>query len=321
MLKLLCKLIFGCCIIISYARSEVEKIEFMSANPFSLKDIIVELDTQKLQLVTAILEYPADINKEKIPLVIGVAGSYGWGDHHSKYLKMYRDMGIATLMLESFSSRNVTSTVGTQNTVTTAMIVLDSYKALEKISENAKIDIEKVAITGWSLGGGVALLAAWKPIMEAINSNYEFAAHLSYYPPCFIRSDNLNYSSSPIHILIGELDDWVPSAACEELINMMKKNGVNADITIYKDAHHSFDREDGLAVAKNGYKFSDCRFKLSDQGEILMNYINIPMSNPLLQKIGFATCAERGPTYGGHQESRKKSFEFSRNFMQKYLLN
>ena len=73
--------------------------------------------------------------------------------------------------------------------------------------------------------------------------------------------------------------------ACEELINMMKKNGVNADITIYKDAHHSFDREDGLAVAKNGYKFSDCRFKLSDQGEILMNYINIPMSNPFLQKL------------------------------------
>ena len=48
-------------------------------------------------------------------------------------------MGIATLMLESFSSRNVTSTVGTQNTVTTAMIVLDSYKALEKISENKKL--------------------------------------------------------------------------------------------------------------------------------------------------------------------------------------
>ena len=171
MFKLLFKLIFGCYIIISYARSEVEKIEFMSANPFSLKDIIVELDTQKLQLVTAILEYPSNLNKGKIPLVIGVAGSYGWGDHHLRYLKMYRDMGIATLMLESFSSRNVTSTVGTQNTVTTAMIVLDSYKALEKISENTKIDIEKVAITGWSLGGGVVLLTAWKPIIEAINSN------------------------------------------------------------------------------------------------------------------------------------------------------
>ena len=65
MFKLICKLIFGCCFIISYARSEVEKIEFMGANPFSLKDIIVELDTQKLQLVTAILEYPTDRNEKK----------------------------------------------------------------------------------------------------------------------------------------------------------------------------------------------------------------------------------------------------------------
>ena len=301
--------------------SSTEIIKFDSANPFSLKDIITNLDNQEIQKVQGVLKFPEDRNSQKFPLVIGVAGSAGWGEHHFEYLQMYRDMGIATLQLQSFMSRNETSTVGTQNTVTTPMIILDSYRALEKLSTHPMIDIDNVAITGWSLGGGVTLFSAWKPLMDAINSDYKFAAHLSYYPPCFAEPGILEFSNSPIHILMGELDEWVPAAACVDLISLMKDNGVDANITIYEDAHHSFDREHDLIIAENGYKFTDCRFKLSDEGAVLMNFLDIPMTNPFLQKIGFAMCAGRNPLFGGHPESRKKSFKFSQEFMAKHLLD
>ena len=106
-----------------------ELISFSSANPFGFRDIITALDDQENQEVTAVLRFPK--GSGPFPLVIGVAGSLDWGTHHLEYLEMLRAAGIATLELQSFSSRGISSTVGSQVEVTTAMMVLDSYKALE----------------------------------------------------------------------------------------------------------------------------------------------------------------------------------------------
>lgn len=307
--------------IFSFLLSFTQDIEFESANPFSLKDIITNINNLDKQIVKGTLTIPDNFNKDKFPLVIGVAGSKGWGEHHLKYLKMYQEMGIATFELKSFESRGEISTVGTQNTVTIPMMILDSYRALEELSKNSLIDTDKVAITGWSLGGGVTLYSAWKPVIDAINPKYTFSAHLAFYPPCFSEPNTMEFSDSPIHILIGELDQWVPADACVELSEKMRNVGINANVTVYEGAHHSFDRDQALIVAENGYNFTDCRFKLNDKGAVLMNFLNIPMTSPFLQKIGFSFCAKRDPLFGGHKESREKSFDFSKEFMSKYLLN
>jgi len=52
----------------------------------------------------------------------------------------------------------------------------------------------------------------------------------------------------------------------------------------------------------------------------LMNYLHLPMSSPIMQKIGFLFCVERGVNLGGNQEARKNAFEFSKDFMKKTLL-
>ena len=136
-----------------------EIITFKSANPFSLNDIIDNLDNQEEQEVFGKLTIPEDTSNldNKYPLVIGVAGSLGWSDHHYEYLEMYREMGIATFELNSFKSRNITSTVGSQIEVTIASMILDAYRAFEKLASHPRIDKERVSITGWSLGGGVTL--------------------------------------------------------------------------------------------------------------------------------------------------------------------
>ena len=298
-----------------------EIITFKSANPFSLNDIIDNLDNQEEQEVFGKLTIPEDTSNldNKYPLVIGVAGSLGWSDHHYEYLEMYREMGIATFELNSFKSRNITSTVGSQIEVTIASMILDAYRAFEKLASHPRIDKERVSITGWSLGGGVTLFSAWMPLKNIINKNLKFKSHLAYYPPCFIEPKNMEFSDSKIHILIGELDNWTPSLPCENLVNKLKKN-TDINITVYKNSHHSFDRDSPVIRNEEAYNFSNCLFKMTDDGKILMNYLNIPMSNPTLQKIGFLFCVERGVDYGGNPTSRKKSFEFAKDFMRKTLV-
>ena len=82
-----------------------EHITFTSANPFSFFHIITDLENQEPQDVYGILRMPAGVGHKNLPLVIGVAGSKDWSDHHLGYLAMYRDMGIATFELQSFNSR------------------------------------------------------------------------------------------------------------------------------------------------------------------------------------------------------------------------
>ena len=297
--------------------SSQEVISFNSASPFGFKDIITNYENLQNQEVQAILRLPKEDGP--FPLVIGVAGSLDWGSHHLEYLKMFRESGIATLELQSFSSRGVRSTVGSQVEVTTATMVLDAYRALDKISLNPKIDKNRIAIMGWSLGGGVALFSGWIPLIEKINSQNTFAAHLSIYPPCIAQPQNPIFTKSPMHILIGELDSWVPALACKELSSSAKLAGSEIGITIYPESHHSFDRESPVTIKENAYKTVDCRFKIRDDGAVLMNFLNIPMTTPLRQKIGLGLCAGKGPTMGGNPKYRKASFKFANEFMVKHL--
>ena len=303
------------------SQSHQEIIKFESANPFSLNDIIENLDSQERQTVFGKLTIPIDsLNPDqKYPLIIGVAGSLGWRKHHLEYMDMYQKDGFATFELNSFKSRNITSTVGSQDQVTVAAIILDAYRALEKLSAHPNIDKDRVSITGWSLGGGVTLFSAWLPINNAINKNIKFKSHLAFYPPCFFEPENIEFSDSPIHILIGELDNWTPAEPCEKFVRKLDNNS-NINLTIYEGSHHSFDKDAPVIRNENAYNFSSCLFKLTEDGDVLMNYLSIPMSNSFLQKIGFMFCVSRGVNYGGNPLARERSFAFAKKFMRETLL-
>ena len=307
-------------IFINSHAQKTEKIIFQSANPFALSDIINNLENQTEQEVYGKLTLPKDSTNsdKKYPLVIGVAGSLGWREHHYEYMKMYQQSGFATFELSSFKSRNISSTVGSQVEVTTASIILDAYKAFEKLSKHPNIDKNKVSITGWSLGGAVALFSGWKPIIKAISKDLKFASHLSFYPPCFFDPENTEFTDSPIHILIGELDNWTPAEPCNYFVKKISDNS-NVNLTIYPNSHHSFDSKEPITFNEKGYSFKNCLFKLNKEGDVLMNYLNLPMSSPLMQKIGFLFCVERGVNLGGNPKSREKAFAFSKSFMMRTL--
>ena len=297
-----------------------EIIEFESANPFSMSDVINRLEDQDKIRVFGKLTLPSDRNIEKLPLIIGVAGSLGWREHHYEYLEMFQDEGYATFELNSFKSRNITSTVGSQIEVTTSAMILDAYRALEELSNHPRIDKNRASIIGWSLGGAVSLFSGWLPIKNAITKSVSFASHLAFYPPCFIDPENTDFTQSPIHILIGELDDWTPAGPCDMLVNKLSKKA-NINLTVYENSHHGFDSKEPIVFNDKGYSFKDCLFKLDKDGDVLMNFLSLPMSSPLMQKFGFLFCVERGVNIGGNPEARKKSFEFASAFMSKTLMH
>jgi dienelactone hydrolase len=296
-----------------------EEIRFSSANPYTFNDIMVALEDQEPQEVYGVLRFPEGVEvNEQLPLVIGVAGSLGWREHHLEYLEMYREQGIATFELKSFSSRGITSTVGSQSEVTMAAMVLDAYRALEALSKHPRIDPSKIAISGWSLGGGVTLFSGWLPLKEAITKEVSFAAHLAFYPPCFVVPEEMRFSSAPTHILIGEADNWTPAQPCLEWVEVLQKTNP-IGITVYEEAHHGFDSKIPVQENEEGYSFTDCRFRLDEDGDVLMNFLSIPMTNAFLQKVGFAFCAKKGVSIGGNPKAKIEAIEFAEAFMRRHL--
>ena len=49
---------------------------------------------------------------------------------------------------------------------------------------------------------------------------------------------------APLHVLIGESDNWTPAGPCVELIHRVSAAGAPADIVVYPDAYHDFDDPD-----------------------------------------------------------------------------
>ena len=302
----------------SNLKSNQEIIVFDSKNPFNFHDIFKNMENVADQQVFGILTKPN--GEDVFPVIMGVAGSAGWGEHHYGYLDRYLSMGFAVFSLHSFKSRKVESTVGEQVSVTTPMMVYDAFMALRTLSDDPQIDVNRAGLTGWSLGGGVTLFSAWTPIQELISSDYKFAAHLPFYPPCMVMPDEFEFNDVPIHILAGELDDWVPAAACEELVDVAKSSGHEIGLTVYPGASHSFDRTMEVILDEKAYSFTDCRMKLSDDGIVrLLN--GFPLSSPTLQKIGLSFCAQKGAHWGGNDKARPLSAEFAMKFMKKHLMN
>ena len=161
------------------AQNIQEEIRFESANPFSLSDIILHLDEQEKQEVFGQLTIPIDSlhPEKKYPVILGVAGSLGWRNHHRDYLKMYQDLGFATFELNSFKSRGITSSKVSRSSHH-CRNHLRCLRALEALAKHPQIDADRVAITGWSLGGGVTL-SGWLPVKNAITKQHSFAAHLA----------------------------------------------------------------------------------------------------------------------------------------------
>jgi len=85
---------------------------------------------------------------------------------------------------------------------------------------------------GQSNGGSVAINVA-----KSNKAESDFRAVVAFYPWCGTFGSRKVDLTSPLLVLGGEKDDWVPPQACNKVVS----NGEELRVTIYPDAAHSFD--------------------------------------------------------------------------------
>jgi dienelactone hydrolase len=128
----------------------------------------------------------------------------------------------------------------------------DGYAALQYLQAQPFVKAGRIALMGWSQGGGVALLTMNdRSIGRPPRLAQDFAAAVSFYPGAcsdqfqskpFTQVEPQSWTTRvPLLVLIGEADVWTPFKPCDEFIAAAKGRGNPVALKSYPGAVHAFD--------------------------------------------------------------------------------
>ena len=239
----------------------------------------------------------------KRPLVVLLHGSGALGGRDSQWAREFAEMGVSTLMIDAFTGRGIVSTSDNQGQLGRLNMILDTYRALGKIKDHPRVDTSRLAMIGFSRGGQGTLYASLERFHKMWNeSGVDFAAYFPFYPDCVTQFvDDTKVKPVPIRIHHGDMDDYNPAPQCKAFADRLKAAGANVEMSIYKDAAHSFDGPLGSltpTVSNNAMTVRNCVLKEEPLGQITNS------------KTGKAftyedPCVERNPHVGFNPDAAK----------------
>jgi dienelactone hydrolase len=151
------------------------------------------------------------IGPQRLPVVVLIHGSGGVSGFVHDWSELLNALGIATLIIDSFTGRGIVTTVNDRAQLGRLAMIIDAYRALEVLSKHPRIDPQRIAVVGFSRGGQAALYSSLKRFQEmhGPTNGSEFAAYITFYPACNVAYLNdIDVSDKPIRIFHGSVDNF-----------------------------------------------------------------------------------------------------------------
>ena len=171
---------------------------------------------------------------ERLPAVIVVHGSGGKGKREAEWAAFFQQRGYATLVIDYFGPRGITSKSPSQPTP-----VGDMFQALARLAEHPRIDPTRIIVIGFSRGAVMSV--------EASNDGgrstggIRAAVHIALYPGCRRGHIDNDPSLPPLLILLGTEDSYTTPGECQRLVSGGVSKGRTVELKIYEGATHAWD--------------------------------------------------------------------------------
>ncbi|KVM81657.1 carboxymethylenebutenolidase [Burkholderia ubonensis] len=232
---------------------------------------------------------------ERFPLVILLHGSGGISSYVTDWERELLAMGVATFVIDSFTSRGLVSVNDDQAQLGRLVQIEDAYRALAVLAKHPRIDPARVMLMGFSRGGHSTLYASLTRFqrMHAVSAA-RFAAYVAFYPGCpTAYRDDEDIAPRPVRVFAGTGDDYTPIAPCRAYVERLKAAGRDVSLTEYPGARHVFDGRafnPPLTLPK-AQTLRHCRLAENDLGQVINTDTRQPFSYA-------DACVERGATIG-----------------------
>lgn len=209
-------------------------------------------------LIAHLFRPPGDEARAAVVMMHGCSGLLG---ANGRFLPLYRawartllEKGYVVLVVDSATSRGFgqTCSAGEARSTMWRDRPKDAYAALQYLQAQPFVRPDRVALLGWSQGGGVVLLTINdKSIGRPPALAHDFSAAVAFYPgACSERLQSKPYTQVerqgwtthvPLLTLSGEADTWTPFAPCNAFIEGAKARGNPVALKSYPAAVHAFD--------------------------------------------------------------------------------
>jgi len=195
------------------------------------------------------------------PAVVLLHGCGGVGQNLVRMAQHLASQGYAALLPDSFGARAIRDAC-TRNWPTLADAERragDIDAALSWLQAHAGILGDRLAVMGYSYGGGVLLLRALQADRPPL-----WRAAIAVYPDCALadHADAKLSVSRPLLMALAERDDWTPIWQCRTLVGHVGSGRDLIETREYAGAQHSFDAVglpvQYLATAGNRSKPNNC---------------------------------------------------------------
>jgi dienelactone hydrolase len=199
-------------------------------------------------------------------------------------------------------------------------MVRDAYAALAYLAALPEVDAARVAIMGFSKGGGVALITSDRRTRLDARG---FAAHVPLYPGCTTQYRNPQ-PGAPVLILIGAVDNYTGVKTCAQYAERIRGAGGSVQLKTYADAHHGFDgdtrnqRPVFMAQAQN---FRDCVLYTEDDGRTVSASGQRIESARQAFQILQRECMRTGATVGANHVAKMQALEDVKAFLKTTLFH
>src|SRR5258708_33802414 len=144
------------------------QITFQSSTYSDFRQLLAREAAPATVTVHANLGFPEEA-KDRYPAVIIVHTIGGYLEaNEGQAAAELRKSGFATLTYDSFVARGMTGLASRSGPGVIPSTVADAYAALQLLADQPKIDANRIAIVGFSLGGEVAHLTAFERLRSAL---------------------------------------------------------------------------------------------------------------------------------------------------------
>ena len=249
---------------------------------------------------------------DRLPAIIMVHGSGGISASAEAWAREFGGIGLAVLVLDSFSGRRIVSTVNDQSQLDHLAMAADAYRALRVLARHPRIDPARVAVIGFSKGAVAAVYSATTRFRQLLGpADAEFAAHIGLYTPCNVAfRDDDKVTGKPIRLHHGIADDWVPIAPCRAYAARLKQAGADVALAEYPGAYHAYDNPAYAQPIRvpQAQTSRDCAIREAENGLLVDAGTGAPYAPG-------GTCTERGAQVAYNEAAHKATVASVKEFL------
>ena len=292
------------------ARSEIYAIPSLTVTD---QQFLLGDKNGKDVIVGGILRFPPKPVSTKLPVVFLVHGSSGMGANIDFWSNHFLANGYATFSLDGFTGRGLTVVGPNQSLLGRLNLILDSYRALERLAKHPRLDANKIVMMGFSRGGQATLFASVERFNDLWNkSGVQFAAHIPFYADCgtsYIGDQKT--TGKPIQLHHGKADDYNPLAPCKTYVEKLKAAKQNVELYEYDFGPHAFDSPLGVnppIPSKEAQTVRNCRIVEKTIGNLMNEETN--------QLFKYSdSCVQLNPHVGRDDEATQKASKIIDSFL------